>query len=54
MRSLELEETEALLLTVALREYLKGGTQTELKDHPTSRSVIEKVVEKLDPPKGAA
>lgn len=53
-KPLELENTERLLLAVALREYLGGlrhGMNTNdprLVDHPTSKLIIERILERLD------
>jgi hypothetical protein len=52
-KTVEFENTEAFLLTVALREYLQGnsnaGSSHLLRDHPTSRSVIEELIKRIDP-----
>lgn len=54
MKILQLEDTEALLLSVALQEYLKQserwGNQTaveNLAQHPTVCLIIEKLIERL-------
>lgn len=55
MKTLELDNTEHLMLCVALREYLGGqrrsmSNDSQLIDHPTSRAVIEGILKRLDPP----
>lgn len=52
-KTIELEKTEALMLAVALREYLngdRGGLRNDplLRDHPTSKAVIEGVLKMVD------
>lgn len=54
MKTLQLEDTEALLLAVALREYLQQsdrfGRDTpsdNLAQHPTARAIIEKLIERI-------
>jgi len=54
MKTIELDNTEHFLLCVALREYLGGSRRnmsgdSQLTDHPTSRSVIEGILKRLDP-----
>jgi hypothetical protein len=50
-KTIELEAPEALLLTVALREYLAGNrgcNESLLRGHATSRSVLEALVRRID------
>jgi hypothetical protein len=54
-KTVEFETTEAKLLTVALREYLQGDSRSGmrandhcLRDHATSRSIIEELVKRID------
>ena len=56
-KTVELEMTEAKLLAVALREYLQDGngrggggraSDAYLRDHATSRSIIEDIIERID------
>lgn len=57
MKTIEVEDTEALLVAVAVREYLnpnKYQGEKRLSDHPTSRLVIENFIKKLDPGEGAS
>jgi hypothetical protein len=56
VRTIELDDTEALLLAVALREYLQGDAKTgygadvsRLRDHATTKSVLESLVARVDP-----
>ena len=53
-KTVELESTEARMLAVALREYLNEGSRnglgrdTCLRDHPTSKAVIEDILKRVE------
>lgn len=52
MKTIQLEDTEALLLAVALREYLQqserwGRDTPNLAQHPTARAIVEKLIDRI-------